>query len=55
MNGKQAKKLRQIVRKDYQKQIEEMAKIFSNYMKPKPRWVPLFIWVKLLRIFIKIK
>ncbi len=55
MNGKQAKKIRQIARRDYGQRIEELARINGRIIKPKPRWFPGWLWIKLLGIFIYIK
>jgi hypothetical protein len=55
MNGKQAKKIRQMFRREYHNQAEEIANDHMNCFRPKPKWIPLFIWVKLIGIFFKIK
>lgn len=59
MNNKSAKKARKIYRQQfaekYGKITEEMAKENSKFLKPKPKYFPMFLWVRLLRIFIKIK
>lgn len=50
-----AKKARKIYRKEMEKEAVAMAKIIGNVMKPKPRWIPWFVWKFLLGFFIKIK
>jgi hypothetical protein len=55
MNGKKSKKIRQEARRIYRETMEELAKFHSEIVKPKPRWFPLWLWLKLLGIFIKIK
>lgn len=55
MSQKQTKKLRQLMRKQYNKDIREMAEINSKFLKQKPRIVPMRIWVGLLKMFIYIK
>jgi len=59
MNSKQIKKLRQIYRKDYEGKVLERAKqvgqMVGNAMKPRPRWIPEWVWLKGLSIFIKMK
>jgi len=54
MNEKKAKKIRQIYRRDVKDEAKEMAQIIGNAMKPKPRWIPWYVWIKLVSIFIKI-
>jgi hypothetical protein len=43
------------MRKKYSQTVEELAKFNSEIIKPKPRWFPMWLWLKLLGIFIKIK
>ena len=65
MSGKQAKKLRQLYRRDLSKaaerqaeqvdaQIKEYTEKLSIILKPAPRWIPDFIWVSLQRIFLNV-
>ena len=54
MSGKQDKKLRQIYRKDVGRQAREMASLIGNAMKPKPKFIPMWLWVKMLSCFIHI-
>lgn len=46
---------RKIIRKEVQSTAREMGELVGNMMKPKPRWVPWWMWMKGLGIFIKIK
>jgi len=54
MNQKRAKKIRQYYRRDVKQGAKEFAELIGNAMKPKPKWVPEWIWIKGLSIFIKI-
>ena len=54
MNGHQAKKIRKIYKRDLSKRAREMSELVGNAMKPKPRFIPMWIWVKGASIFIKI-
>lgn len=55
MSQKKSKKLRQFMRKEYAKDIAEIAKANGQFLKPKPRWMPMFLYIPLLKIFVKIK
>lgn len=52
---KMAKKARQIYRKDVQNEAREMGRMLGNHLKPKPRWVPWFLWLAGIRIFMRVK
>ena len=65
MSGKNAKKLRQLYRKDFGKQAEAQAKEIESRMmkyteeldkllKPAPKFIPEFIWVSLQKVFLNI-
>lgn len=54
MSGKQDKKIRQIYRKDVGRQAREISKLIGNAMKPKPRLIPMWLWIKMLSCFIHI-
>jgi hypothetical protein len=65
MSQKQAKKLRQLYKRDLGKKAEEQRKMvdeklqeylktLGQIMKPAPRFIPTFIWVSLQRIFLNI-
>jgi len=59
MSSKKAKKARKIYRQQFEekygKLTEEMAKENSRLLRPKPVWFPMFLWIRILRIFVKIK
>ena len=55
MSHKRTKKLRKLMRKEYDKNIREIAEANGQFIKPKPKWVPMFVWINLLKIFVKIK
>jgi hypothetical protein len=65
MNGKQAKKLRQLYKRDLGKRADQQAKLVDAQLKeytekldvilkPAPKWIPEFIWLSLQRIFLNI-
>jgi len=54
MSGKKSKKIRQIYRRDLAQKVKEMGQIIGNAMKPKPRWIPMGLWIAMASIFIKI-
>ena len=69
MNGRQAKKLRRLFKRDLHQEvvkradqqaekIQERMKQFEEeigkILKPAPRWIPAFIWVGLQKIFLNI-
>jgi hypothetical protein len=49
MNEKQSKKLRQIYRKDVRSQFEVLKKI----LRPKPKYLPKWLWRWGMRIYFK--
>lgn len=55
MSNKQSKKLRQMYNRDVRNTARDMGKVLGNLMKPKPRWIPWWLWMAGLRIFIKVK
>jgi hypothetical protein len=59
MNGRVAKKLRREARreidKEYRDRVREIADMHHRFLKPRPRWVPEWLWMKGLGIFIHIK
>lgn len=46
MSGKSQKKLRRLYRKDYRGLTQEIVTsgIMAKFIKPKPRWWPLWFW-----------
>jgi len=55
MNGKQAKKIRQQFKREMQKTAQEMGRTMGNVLKPKPKFIPQWLWIRLMGIFIRIK
>lgn len=51
MNGKQSKKLRQC----YRRNIRDQYKVIRKILKPKPKFIPTWLWIAGLKIFLKIK
>lgn len=54
MNATEAKKIRVMYRREVQSEAREMAAIIGNAMKPKPKWVPMYLWLWAMGFFIKI-
>jgi hypothetical protein len=58
MSQKQAKKIRQLYRRDMRSKITEsieaFKKEFGDLLKPAPRLIPEFIWVSLQKLFLNI-
>jgi len=58
MSGKQAKKLRQLYRRDLgqqlRKNIQKATEEMEGLLKPAPKWIPDFIWVSLQKLFLNI-
>jgi hypothetical protein len=56
--SKQDKKLRQYFRREYQVKADALAeshfKMMEKSLKPRPKWIPEWIWLRLLSKFIKI-
>jgi len=55
MNSKTAKKIRQQFRRESADAVRDWTKMLNNNLKPKPSWVPWWIWMRGIRIFIKVK
>lgn len=55
MNAKEAKKIRKLFRKTAEQEAKEMGKIIGNAMKPKPKFIPMRLWLWGAGLFIKIK
>ena len=54
MKKKEIKKLKQIYQRDYRQMAEARSKLVWDIFKPKPKWVPIKVWMFFLKIFIKI-
>jgi len=59
MSGKQDKRMRKLARKqireEYRERARELAELHSRILKPRPRWFPEWLWIKLLSVFVYIK
>lgn len=59
MSAKQEKKRRKFLRKLFQKQYKntavEIANEHSKFLKPKPRWMPQWLWLKFIGCFLILK
>lgn len=55
MSGRQDKKRRQDLRKMYRDDLREMAEINGRLLKPKPRWIPMAVWLWMLGKFVFLK
>lgn len=55
MSGKQDKKIRKYFRQEYQAKADELARLHGNWLKPKPKWVPMPVWLWAMGFFVKIK
>lgn len=47
--------MRRQFREEYQETAQALAERDRKFLKPRPWWVPTFIWVRGLRIFVRIK
>jgi hypothetical protein len=58
MNGRQAKKLRQLSRRQENKQMmeimDETRKVLNKIVKPAPRWIPTKVWRGMAKLFLNI-
>ena len=58
MNGRQAKKLRQLARRQENKQMIEVMdsveKTLHQLVKPAPRWIPTKVWRGAVKVFLNI-
>ena len=59
MSAKNEKKHRQLVRRLFGREARQLAEVMAEknerLLKPKPRWIPDFVWIWLLSFFIYIK
>lgn len=44
-----------MMRKKYGQDLKELAEANGKFLKPKPKYMPMWIYIRLLKIFIKIK
>jgi hypothetical protein len=58
MNGRQSKKLRQLARRQENKQMieimEETRRKLNTLVKPSPRWIPTKVWRGMAKVFLNI-
>lgn len=57
MSGRQEKKIRQLFRKRYNDQFFKQivqGQFFRQFIKPRPKWCPEFLWMFLLKIVINV-
>lgn len=54
MNSKNAKKLKQMYRREVRKEAKKSLRQFSDMIRPKPRYIPTWLWRKLLELVIKV-
>ena len=50
-----AKKARQYYRRELRKEADEVGRMIGNAMKPRPRWVPEWLWLKLVGLVLHIR
>lgn len=50
-----ARAAHKLYRKNLKKEAEAMGRTLGNHMKPKPKYVPWWLWMWGLGIFIKIR
>ena len=59
MSQKKDKKMRQFLNREYRdaarKAGEQQINYFKSVLKPRPRWVPKFLWKAMLKCFIRIQ
>lgn len=55
MSGNRDKKIRQLFRREYAEDVEKIAKAHSQFLKPKPKFIPTSLWVWMLSFFVRIK
>jgi len=53
MNLKTAKKVRQMYRRDLRDQSLAQYSLLKVALKPKPRYLPVWIWKRLVLIYVK--
>ena len=58
MSAKQAKKLRQLARRQENGQVKEIMesvhKTLHQLVKPAPRWIPTKVWRAMAKVFLNI-
>ena len=55
MSERKARAMRRAFQRDYLEAAERLAEHDMNIFKPKLRWVPMWLWIWGLGVFVKIK
>ena len=55
MSHKQDKKIRQLYRRDFKLEELKFQERLAFLVKPKPRFVPWWLWMKIVKMVIKVK
>jgi len=59
MSNRQSKKQRQFFKREFKKEMlqkaQQVGESIGNILKPKPKFIPQWLWIRLLGIFIRIK
>jgi len=59
MSNRQSKKQRQFFKREFKKEMlqkaQQVGESIGNILKPKPKYFPEWLWLKLLGIFIRIQ
>lgn len=53
MNSKEAKKIRQLYRREVKGQFDHTMEILKMVIRKKPRLLPAFIWYRIIKLVIK--
>lgn len=51
MNGKQSKKIRQLYMRDVRKMVEAELRVLNKIVRPRPKRMPTWLWLLLMRVF----
>jgi len=41
-------------RREYKQSAYDMAAEQMKFLKPKPKWIPMWVWLRGLKVFVKI-
>jgi len=59
MSQRQTKRERRFLRKQFEERYQDtadmLAKSDHQFLKPRPKWIPTFVWIWGLRLFVRIK
>lgn len=42
------------MKRQYAQDVRDIAELNKQFLKPKPRWIPMWVYIKILKIFIRI-